>query len=286
MAKKTLESILECPIDFIYLWATDDFISQLGNKASIIRSKKYNQYQTLWKTMVENVKSNNRDELIAAYNEWLQRIAAAIEDVYGMKPEEILQKLALGKDVLGKNWRKGVYGISGNVVTTFSQNSAVTVDTTTGKIMVDGVEAPGQTPIYGEGDGETASITGYSYYDAAGNVQYQSGVSASGQYGAVCYTNSNGTQKATGGNFDPSTGSFWQNANNYMPIVTDLINWLKSVVDSLLGGNRVVLQPSNTVPEQTEWVETESNSKGLWIAGAAAAVGLVLFAGGKKRKKD
>ena len=237
--------------------------------------------------MVENVKSNNRDELIAAYNEWLQRIAAAIEDVYGMKPEDILQKLALGKDVLGKNWRNGIYGISGNVVTTFSQNSVVTVDTTTGKIMVDGVEAPGQTPIYGEGDGETASITGYSYYDAAGNVQYQSGVSASGQYGAVCYTNSNGTQKATGGNFDPSTGSFWQNANNYMPIVTDLINWLKSVIDSLLGGNRVVLQPSNTVPEQTEWVETESNSKGLWIAGAAAAVGLALFAtGGKKRKKD
>ena len=286
MAKKTLESILQCPTDFLYLWASDDFISQLGDKASIIRIKKNNQYQMLWNTMVENVSASNRDEQIEAYNEWVKRIAEEIQNIYGITPAAILHQLAMGKDVLGKNWDKGVYGISGKVTTTFIQNKSVTVDSKTGKILVDGKEAAGQTPIYGEGNGKEATVTGYSYYDEAGNVQFQSGKASNGEYGAVCYTNSNGTQKATGGNFDPSTGSFWQNANNYMPIVTDLINWLKSVVDSLLGGNRVVLQPSNTVPEQTEWVETESNSKGLWIAGAAAAVGLVLFAGGKKRKKD
>lgn len=270
MAKRTLNSILQCPIDFLYLWASDEFISQLGSKAKIVRTKKYNQYQTLWKTMVENVSASNRVEYEETYKQWLKQIQNAIEATYGVSPETILEKLAIGEEVLGKNWKQGIYGI-GEVRSTFAQNSSVTVDATTGMISVSGVVADGQVPIIGN-DG---AITGYSYYDRNANRQYQSGVNAAGQYGAVCYSSPDGVESATGGNFDPTQGSFWQNANNYMPLVNKIIEWIMSLVGSFTG-NRVVLTQENTVPEQTEWVESESNNGGL-IAGGLALAGIALI---------
>lgn len=268
MAKKTLANVLQCPIDFIYLWASDGFIAQLGSKARIIKEKKYNQYQTLWKIMVDNVKSNNSADLQDAYIDWTNQIADAIKNTYGMTPAIILQKLAMGEDVLGKNWKQGIYGI-GEVQSTFSQNNAVTVDGSTGKIMVNGVAADGQVPIYGA----NGVVTGYSYYDKTANAQFQSGVNANGQYGAACYSNESGVQSATGGTFDQSTGSFWSNAANYIPLIQRVIEWLVSLFGA---GERVVLTRQNTVPEQTEWVE-ENNGNGGLIAGGLALAGLALI---------
>lgn len=268
MAKKTLANVLQCPIDFIYLWASDSFISQLGSKARIIKEKKYNQYQTLWKIMVDNVKSNNSADLQDAYIDWTNQIADAIKNTYGMTPAVILQKLAMGEDVLGKNWKQGIYGI-GEVQSTFSQNSSVTVDGATGQIMVNGVAADGQVPIYGA----NGVVTGYSYYDKTANAQFQSGVNANGQYGAACYSNESGVQSATGGTFDQSTGSFWSNAANYIPLIQRVIEWLVSLFGA---GERVVLTRQNTVPEQTEWVE-ENNGNGGLIAGGLALAGLALI---------
>lgn len=268
MAKKTLANVLQCPIDFIYLWASDGFIAQLGSKARIIKEKKYNQYQTLWKIMVDNVKSNNSADLQDAYIDWTNQIADAIKNTYGMTPAVILQKLAMGEDVLGKNWKQGIYGI-GEVQSTFSQNSSVTVDGATGQIMVNGVAADGQVPIYGS----NGVVTGYSYYDKTANAQFQSGVNANGQYGAACYSNESGVQSATGGTFDQSTGSFWSNAANYIPLIQRVIEWLVSLFGA---GERVVLTRQNTVPEQTEWVE-ENNGNGGLIAGGLALAGLALI---------
>lgn len=281
MAKKTLASILQCPIDFLYLWASADFISQLGSKARIIREKQYNQYQALWKTMVENVKAGSAAEYQEVYQSWLKQIGQAIQDTYGMSPSTILQKLAMGEEVLGKNWKQGVYGIGDtqapSVLTSFAQNSAVTVDTTTGKISVSGQEVE-QTPIYGDG----GVVTGYSYYDKVNNRQYQSGVNAAGEYGAVCYSSPDGVQSAAGGNFDPSQGSFWQNANNYMPLVDKLVNWIMSLVDSFTG-NRTVLTPETVAPSQVEWVEQESGNGGL-IAGGLALAGIAFLTMDKPKK--
>lgn len=278
MEKKTLTSILQCPIDFLYLWASDEFIAQLGNKAKIIRAKKYNQYQTLWKTMIDNVDAGSSAEYQEVYQSWLKQIEKAIQDTYGMAPATILRKLAMGESVVGKNWSKGVYGIGANVTTGFVQNSAVTVDAETGKILVNGAEAAGQTPIIGDG----GAITGYSYYDAAGNRQYQSGVTADGTYGAVCYSSPDGVERATGGNFDPSEGGFWQNANNYMPLVNKIIEWLMSLFSK---EDRVVLTTDNTVPSQTEWVEPESDGNGGLIAGGLALAGIALLTMEKPGKK-
>lgn len=277
MAKKNLSNILECPIDFLYIWASDGFIAQLGSKAKIIKQKKYNQYQTLWKTMVENVKADDQAGLQEAYDSWVEKIGQAIYDTYGYTPVQILERLALGEEVLGKNWKQGIYGI-GDVRSTFSQNSAVTVDSATGKILVGGVEAQGQVPVLGGG-----VVTGYSYYNRTENRQYQSGVNSSGQYGAVCYSSPDGVFSADGSNFDPSKGSFWQNANNYMPMVNKIIEWIMSIVGSFTG-NRVVLTQDNTVPAQTEWVEEESNG-GMLVAGGLALAGIVFLTMEKPKNK-
>lgn len=276
MAKKTLQSILECPTDFLYLWASDGFIAQLGSKSKIIKQKKYYQYQSLWKVMAENTNSNNQDELQEVYKSWTDKIAAAIKDIYGMTPAQILEKLAMGENVLGKNWNKGIYGV-GEVPATFSQDQSVTVDSASGKILKNGSVVENQIPIYG-GDG---NVAGYSVL--IGDAQYQSAL-ANGSYGAACYSNANGViQDANGKSFDQSNAGFWQNANNYMPIVNKLLEWVSSIVNSFFP-NRTVLTPENTVPVQTEWVEPESNTGGL-IAGGAALVGVALLAMGKPKNK-
>lgn len=267
MAKKTLSSIKQCPIDFLYLWASDEFIANLGSRARIIKEKKYNQYQTLWKTMVDNVGSASTEKYQETYNQWTKEIAAAIQDVYGLTPAQILHKLAMGEIVLGKDWNSGVYGDE-KVQITFNQNASVSVDPASGKIMQNGKVLSNQTAIYGQDGG----VTGYSA--VVGNSQYQSSLSNMGQYGAFAYSNSDGTiQSATGENFSASKGSFWQNANNYMPIVENILNWLMSLVDDLVP-NRTVLTPQNTVPQQTEWVQESDNT--LLIAGGLTAAGLLL----------
>lgn len=275
MAKKTLASIKQCPIDFLYLWAGDDFIANLGSRARIIKEKKYNQYQTLWKTMVENVGSASAEKYQETYTQWTKEIAEAIKSVYGLTPAQILHKLAMGEMVVGKDWNSGVYGDEKTQIT-FDQNPSITVDPSSGKILNNGTELPGQTAIYGQ----SGNIAGYSA--VVGNNQYQSNLSNMGVYGAYTYSNGDGTiQSATGSNFSASQGSFWQNANNYMPIVERLIDWIMSLFPA---GGRTVLTQQNTVPQQKEWVE-DSKDNSLLIAGGLAAAGLLLISMEKPKDK-
>ena len=280
MAKKTLSDIKKCPIDYLYLWASDEFISKLGSKARIIKQKKYNQYQSLWKTVVMNNESASADELQELYQQWTSEIASAIKDTYGYTPGEILVRLAMGQEVAGKNFKNGVYGVGNTPTTSFVQNSSVQVNPLTGVVMQNGLPMQNQTAVYGH-DG---SVIGYS--TQVGGEQYQS-YFVGGQYNALSFSNSDGVQYANGGAFNASNASFWQNANNYMPIINSVLSWLTSIVNSFFP-NRTVLTPENTVPVQTEWVEPEDNT-GLWIAGGFAVVGALLLTmknpfGGKRKK--
>lgn len=280
MAKKTLSDIKKCPIDYLYLWASDEFISKLGSKARIIKQKKYNQYQSLWKTVVMNNESASADELQELYQQWTSEIASAIKDTYGYTPGEILVRLAMGQEVVGKDFKNGVYGVGNTPSTSFIQNSSVQVNPVTGVVMQNGLPMQNQTAVYGH-DG---SVIGYS--TQVGGEQYQS-YFVGGQYNALSFSNSAGVQDANGGVFSASNASFWQNANNYMPIITSVLSWITSIVNSFFP-NRTVLTPENTVPVQTEWVEPEDNT-GLWIAGGVAAIGVLLLTmknpfGGKRKK--
>ena len=280
MAKKTLSTLLQCPTDFLYLWASDEFISQLGSKAQIIREKKYYQYQSLWRTMVDNTESKNPDELKKTYQSWTKQIAESITGIYGMTPAEILVKLAMGEPVLGKNWNEGVYGGIGRTKLSFSQTTNVTVDAETGLILLEGEVVPNQEPI------RIADETIVGYSCLIGDEQFQSAMGSEGYYGAYSYSKGNGiVQDSNGKVFDSSASSFWQNTENYMPIVNDLLAWLKSLISSLLPGDRTVLTTDNTVPKQTEWVEEDGNG-GLLAGGIAlAALALITMEQPKKKNK-
>jgi hypothetical protein len=150
-------------------------------------------------------------------------------------------------------------------------------------ILVNGLAAGNQTPIYGT----NGSITGYSYTD--GGYQYQSSYQ-NGQYIALSYSNDSMVQTANGKQFDFTKGTFWQNANNYMPIINSILSWVASIVNSYFP-NRTLLTTRNTVPLQSEWIEVESdNNTGLLIAGGVIAAGVLLatmgnpFDGKKKTK--
>lgn len=265
---KTLADIKKCPIDYLYLWASDEFISELGSKARIIKAKKYNQYQTLWKTIVSNNKTAGAAELQELYKQWTSEIAAEIQATYGYTPGEILVRLAMGEEVAGKDFGKGVYGVGSTPQTTFVQNPNYEVDSTTGQIKAGGGEIGNPTPIYGN-NGE---ISGYSYQ--VGNQQFQS-TYENGQFVALSYSDPNGVQNANGQSFSSANGSFWQNANNYMPIINSVLSWVSTIVNSYFP-QRQVLQPSNTVPVQTEWVDAEKDNTGLLIGGIAVAGALLL----------
>lgn len=284
MAKKTLSDLKKCPIDFLYLWASEDFISALGSKAKIIRQKKYNQQQMLWKTMAENEKYKTSSKGQVYYQQWAEAIGQAIEDTYGITPVEILRKLAMGETVVGKDFSKGVYGVGETPSTAFVQNSNYQVNSQTGQIMAgDGgsmKDVLHQNPIYGS-DGQ---VTGYSC--VIGGVQYQSTYD-NGQYVSFSYSNADGVQTAKGGKFDSAKGTFWQNANNYMPIINSVLSWLTSIVNTYFPSN-TILTSQNTAPSQTEWVETEKDGNGgTWLAGGLLVAGAAaLFLGKDKKNKN
>lgn len=280
MAKKTKSDVLKCPIDYLYLWASDAFISKLGSKAKIIKQKKYHQYQALYKAVTENEKADSAAEYLTYYNKWIDEIAAAIKDTYGYTPAEILTRLALGQEVVGKNFSKGVFGVGETPSANFVQDTNYSVNPVTGQILANGVAPVNQTPIYGN----SGQISGYSY--VVGGVQYQSSYE-NGQFVALSYSTDSSVQTANGKSFDFSKATFWQNANNYMPMIDKILSWVTSIVNSFFP-NRTVLTTENTVPQQTEWVyekkEDSADGTGLLLAGGMLAVGLLV--GSKKGAKD
>jgi hypothetical protein len=60
-----------------------------------------------------------------------------------------------------------------------------------------------------------------------------------------------------------------------MPIINSVLSWVSTIVNSYFP-QRQVLQPSNTVPVQTEWVDAEKDNTGLLIGGIAVAGALLL----------
>lgn len=267
MAKTTLADIKKCPIDFLYLWASDAFIAELGSKARIIKEKRYYQQQSLYRAVSDNVKASDSAELMKYYEQWADDIAKEIYNTYNLTPGQILIKLALGEDVAGKNFQGGVFGVGGSS-DSFVQNSQYTVNPVTGKVMYNGMALPGQTAIYDQ----NGQVSGFSY--TGSNGQFQS-VYGGGTYSAFSFSNDVGVQTADGKTLTSDKCGFWQNANNYMPMVDKILTWLMSVVNNFFP-NRTVITPQNTVPSQREWVEEDGGNTGLWIAGGAVLAGLLL----------
>lgn len=264
MDKVTLNDALKCPTDFLYIFATDSFLSALDSKsANIIKSKRRNQQQLL-------ISITTREK----YNDGVQKVSAAIKDAFGMSPAAILIKLAEGEQVAGKDWTKGVYGVGATQREGFAGSNGITVDKTTGKIMQNGVEVAGQTAIYGKRKGQQ-----YTTYNVEiDGVSYNS-VYKDGSYYAGSYTNANGDSfNANGAKIGLSAFSdIWNSIASFMPYISQILTFLRSLFPAIFGNstdNRTIITSANTLPSQSDGFVTNSTDwKSIGIfAGIAAAI--------------
>lgn len=254
MAKFTkqqiLTNILKCPVDFIYLFASDSFINSLSGIYRTTVQKKNLLQRKYINTCAIDAGST--------FEDWRNRIGEGIKDTYGLTPQEILVRLASGKDVAGKNWKAGVYGV-GALYEGFTQNQNVTVNKETGKLMQNGQEISGQTAVY-SGSGKVVGYTG-----TVEGATYQSMKSGKSYY-AGTYSTTEGAFNADGTVYNAANSeSVYQSISAWLPLVQQLLQWIMSLF------NLSAINPQTITASQSDWIKdtrTNSNSLLYFIAGA------------------
>ena len=247
-----LPKLLKSPADWIYLFASDSFISHLSGAYR----------QTVYKKNILQRKYVNTwaQNCGATFEAWRSQIGDAIKNTYGMTAQEVLVRLASGQNVAGKNWKEGVYGIAGNKYEAFTQNTSITVDASTGKLMQGGSEITGQTAVYSSNgktvEGYTVSLDGKTYQSMRTGSQYYAGT----------YSTSEGAFNADGSAYNPTTcASIFQNMTAWFPFIQSFVSWIMSIM------NIAPIQASTVVARQDDWIKT-TNDKDTWlyfVAGAA-----------------
>ena len=249
-AQKIINGILQSPADFIYLFASDSFISKLsGTYRRTVYNKNILQRKYL-KLIANEAKQD--------YTALRDQVGQNFQETYGMTAQAALNRLASGENVAGKNWAAGVYGIGATYREGWTQNPSVTVDATTGKIMQNGQEVSGQSGVY-TGSGKT---TGYTV--TIDGVQYQS-QQHNGKYYAGSYSTAEGAFNADGSTYQAANAeSIFQNIFTYLPMFQSLLEWFFSLM------NITPIRTQNVVATQSDWVKTKNDADGwLWfIAGA------------------
>lgn len=277
----TKSDVLKNPINFLYVFSNNKFEALVAkyiskNAAQTIYKKRFNQVKCI------SLAYNGDDNLTTAYAD----LSNAIQEQFGYTPQAILNKLLAGETVAGKNWKEGVYGVGATKPTTYANNSNLTVDTNTGKILQDGVELSGGTPIYKNTGGKT-KISGYSYTTEEGTV-YTTNKALTGGYYASTYGTSNGMFNASGEAITASdTSSVWECIATISEWVIKLIEWICSLFKK--ENNTTYITSANTVPAQTEFLtDTKESSVSLssvGIIGAALIGGYLLMGSGSKHNK-
>lgn len=274
MESVTKQDLLKNPIDFLYIFTNDTFISLVRKyigrvQADTIARKARNQKQYL-----KSFYGSTKEFEEKGYTEF----SDAIYSQYGMTPVTILKKLLAGDTVAGKNWREGVYGIGSTNSDGFSQNSAVKVDTQTGQILNGGVAMGNGIATYDR----KGNVVGYSFTSEDG-TQYSSRYDKrTGKWFANTYSNDTVMQYADGTTYTASgSSSVWENINTAMPLVQKFLEWIASFF------NFSLIKPSNTVPAQTEFIDRTGNTTNLstfGIVGMALIGGALIMGVGKKKK--
>lgn len=257
MKTPTLTEVCKTPLQYLYAFASDQFIDSLtGSRARLISQKRDNAQKIVHTMAVDN---NSNDD------SWYSSIRQAIIDQTGKTPAQVLVALASGETVSGVNWNGGIYGVGTTPQESFTQDLKITVDPATGQI--NGLGDGNQKPMYNS-DGE---IIGFSALTKDEKKQYQS-VKYNGRYYAYSYGNSDGTsQYANGTKFNMELcESIFQGINTVLPYVS-------SIIDTILASvGKTAISYSNTAPAQSDWVEEKDNS-GLLLLAAAGAGAYVLL---------
>lgn len=286
-----LEEVRKHPADFMYVFATDEFLNLIPQKyANIIRGKKLNQKKLLVLSADEYLGSIDR------YPEYVQAVREGFEEIYGMSPAQALEKLALGQEVAGKNWSEGVYGIGKLHPTTFGgvtiDGQEVTVDKTTGHIFVGTTDITDTSKTqYGYVKKQVWPVSLFSYEKE--NTIFETAYYKTGKYYyASRYSVDGVTKSARSGSAVSASeaASVWSNIQLGF---TDFVSWIKSLLEMIgiklpsieIGKDIETINADNTLPNQkTDGFVTEA---GIGEAGAillALAGGGLLLANAKKKK--
>lgn len=242
---KNINKLVVNPINYLYIFATEGFISAIADAktARIIRQKQANQAKLVNVAAIDDK---------TTYDAAKAEIRQAIIDQFGMTPAQILVDLAQGKNVAGKYWKEGVYGV-GDVntnLTSFTQDNRIKVAEDGRLVSTIGLKVD-PIPIYEE-DG---SIAGFSA-TVGGNV-YTSRKGKSGRFHANTFGSAGSVQYADGTRYmSEKAASVWECIATYGPMVTDLLQWILSLF-GFNGSNLITYQ--NTYPSQDEFTYNDSS---------------------------
>ena len=255
--KTSLPAILKAPEDFLYLFASDNFIANLSSRYRTTVASK-NLLQRKWiKTWSQKTGST--------YDIWKESIRRKIVEVYGEEPEKILYKLAMGQEVAGKNWSAGVYGIGKTYRDNFSQDTSISVDKTTGMLTQNGENIANHSAVYsgsGEVVGYTADVNGAQYQSTKHGKSYYAG----------SYSTADVMQNADGSKYEASNArSIWQNFFASLPEIKSFVEWIFSFFNL---GKPITVEKMAT--NQKDWVKKGNDDTALYfLAGAALLVALL-----------
>ena len=296
MIEMTLDEVRQQAANYMYVFATEDYLKYLPKKyAAIIRAKKYNQKKVLALSAEKYYGDPSTEG--QAFENYVEAVRSGFLENYGMLPGEALVRLAKGETVAGKNYEAGIFGIGATKSDTFTgvaiDDKEVKVDPETGQIVIDGRLYPTTQTIYDTKKGDDLGryqqvymddyeYTFVSQYNKSDRKWYACTWS-SGMTGKI-YNASNGKETSAS-----KMSSVWES----LALAFDgWDDWLKSVIEQLLGVNTKAangepLSAKNTLPNQkTDGFVTKDG--GLMEAGGIIlllAAGGALLAGGLGKKK-
>lgn len=280
MFNLSIQEVQSHPEDYLYIFASDKFLSKMGTKAAmIIRQKKANQDKIIRLC----AKNAGKD-----YSEYTDAIRQGFLNIYGITPAEVLVKLAEGETVAGKNWKEGVYGVGALKEWRFTQKTAsgesVEVGTANGRFIIGGVDGGGRftTKIYKNGCPD--NIGGYTFVDTDGNTFASAYDKLNKTYYASSYTKEDGTIYTPQGAVKTSAemGDMWETIQGFL---NKFMDWIMSLFN--IKKSDTLADPKNTAPSQADGFTTQEAGLGTWGMAllASAAVGFLLFGEGLKPGK-
>ena len=274
------EVIKKSPIDFVYIFAKDVYISTIAEAFSQSHAATIEEKRSNAKRAINGWASDQH----ISYEEAKGKISDMIKSQYGYSPEDVLVKLAKGEMVAGKDFTTGVFGVGD--LTTFAQNNNISVNPTNGTMTFTGVDTSAKGLALANRTINAQGKTVEMNYTLGGQVYTSYYNPSTGKFVAGTYGDKNGMQFANGSTYDPSkAASVWQNINTALPIVQSCVEWLANLTADLFGKFKPIT-PENTCPAQTDFYTKTGDGvtvAGFGIVGALLIGGLIL---GKKGKKN
>lgn len=272
----TIEQAKKQPANFMYIFASDEFLNAIEKKhADVIRVKRANQKKLLMLSAQKYLGSEDK------YTQYTDAIREQFIAYFDCTPAEALVRLAQGKEVAGKNWAKGMYGI-GVIKTKKFAGTGVTVQAETGDMWENNTPLSIDHVVYGD-DGTVCQK--FAYDSISGNM-YMSQKDKKGKWYAASYSNDNGqTLNASGITITGAdSGSIWET------IILNLGTFLEWLINLFGGSKKETLSAENTLPDQqADGFVYESGigeAGGILLALVAGGTLLATGALGGKKKKS